>query len=129
MYLPKNIEKASFFYVDAHLRPAADEWGSLAACSWGLRRAMDYFVDDADIEENKMVVFGHSRLGKTSLWAGAPDQRLAAMAESVWSNDAQKDYADFLSRLKPHLKQYKDAGLYYFNSFDFDEHPEPTMKK
>ncbi|WP_430972333.1 beta-N-acetylhexosaminidase [Sunxiuqinia rutila] len=55
--------------------------------------------------------------------------RLAAMAESVWSDKGQKDYADFLERLKPHLKQYKEAGLYYFNPFDINEHPEPVMKK
>ncbi|MGQ7871331.1 beta-N-acetylhexosaminidase [Sunxiuqinia sp. sy24] len=55
--------------------------------------------------------------------------RLAAMAESVWSDKSQKDYADFLERLKPHLKQYQEAGLYYFNPFDVDEHPEPVMKK
>lgn len=55
--------------------------------------------------------------------------RLAAMAESVWSDKSQKDYADFLERLKPHLKQYKEAGLYYFNPFDINEYPEPLMKK
>lgn len=55
--------------------------------------------------------------------------RLAAMAESVWSDKGQKDYADFQKRLKPHLKQYKKAGLYYFNPFDAGEQPEPVMKK
>ncbi len=65
------------FYKVGQERPKINEWGSIAAWAFGLGKVLDYLDTDPEVDASKVVVFGHSRLGKTALWAAATDLRFA----------------------------------------------------
>lgn len=62
-----------------------DKWGALGVWAWSMSRMVDYLIqNETQIDKNKIIGVGHSRIGKATLWAGAEDPRFAI----VVSNDS-----------------------------------------
>ena len=65
------------FYTEEQWHSPARESGAISAWAWGVMRGIDCLCEQPEIDRDKIAVLGHSRLGKTALWAGANDPRIA----------------------------------------------------
>lgn len=59
-----------------------EQWGAIAAWSWGLSRIIDYLQTQPGVDAHRLGVQGHSRYGKTALVAAALDPRWAIVFAS-----------------------------------------------
>lgn len=58
--------------------------GAISVWAWGLMQMMDYLQhQDGVIYNNKVAVYGFSRLGKAAIWAGVNDERFAAVISNA----------------------------------------------
>lgn len=74
---PHATDGVRAFYRRLH--PQADRftWATISAWAWSGSRGVDYLETDPAIDAAKIAVIGHSRTGKTALWAAAQDTRFA----------------------------------------------------
>jgi hypothetical protein len=111
-------------------KPAADEWGAIGAWAWGASRVLDYFATDPAIDARRVALIGHSRLGKTVLWAGAQDPRFALVFSScageMGSALSHRDYGETIDDMAASFG-YQFAGNFqkypgHWNDLPVDAH-------
>jgi pimeloyl-ACP methyl ester carboxylesterase len=92
---------------------------AIGAWAWGASRAMDYFEKDVDIDPKKVIVVGHSRGGKASLWAAAQDRRFAACVTNCSGNSgaalARRQFGERISRINATFPHWFNTNYKKFN--------------
>lgn len=73
---------AGILYKDGTRK--ANATGKIAMWAWAAQRVMDYAQTLDNLDMSKSIVCGHSRLGKTALFAAATDERF----QYAYSNDS-----------------------------------------
>ena len=73
---------SAHYYKDGKRPP--DGTGKIGMWAFAASRVADYLCSLDCVDPNRLGVVGHSRLGKTALWAGANDERFT----HVFSNDS-----------------------------------------
>ncbi|MFN9687268.1 MAG: acetylxylan esterase [Bacteroidota bacterium] len=62
---------------DLNINPK--DWSAMSAWAWGLSKMLDVIKTLPELKNAKMILHGHSRMGKASLWAAANDTRFDAV--------------------------------------------------
>jgi hypothetical protein len=118
------------YYKPGQTEPAANEWGSIAAWAWGLSRIVDHLTTRDEIDPRRIAAIGHSRLGKTALYAGATDERIAIVCPHqsgtggcALSRDNDQETVERINKVFPHW--FNDNFVSFGNheeKLPFDQH-------
>jgi hypothetical protein len=95
--------------------PADGEWAAIGAWSWGVMRILDYLSTDSAVDAKHIALFGHSRLGKTALWASALDERIAAVYAScsgeMGAALARRDFGETVDDMAQNFPYWFTSGF------------------
>jgi hypothetical protein len=95
--------------------PGSGDWGAITAWAWGTSRILDYLQTDRAVDARRVALFGHSRLGKTALWASALDPRIAAVFSScageMGSALSRRDWGETVDDMAQNFPYWFSTGF------------------
>lgn len=101
-----------FADASGHLPVPGEKYSVIGTWAWGLSRMMDYVESDPLLDGGRAAVHGHSRLGKTSLWAGAVDPRFRlVIANCSGCGGGALHRRKIGENLSQHFQAHKDGGF------------------
>ncbi len=117
-------------YKKGQTWPEPDQWGSISAWAWCLSRCVDWFESVPYIDAERVAVIGHSRLGKTALWAGAQDKRFKVVISNCSGEGGaaltRRVFGESVQDLNHHFPHWFCQNFYQWNGKDreipFDQH-------
>lgn len=98
----------TLFFDEISPEEIRKKYSVIGSWAWGLSRALEVLQREESIDKNKIIVHGHSRLGKTALWAGATDQRFAMI---ISNNSGCGGAALHKRKFGENLSQHFEAHL------------------
>jgi hypothetical protein len=106
----------------------SDQWGAISAWAWGISRAIDYLETDPQVDAKRVAITGVSRLGKTVMWEGAHDTRVALVIASCSGEGgaalSRRNYGETIAHLtEPSRYPYQFAANYAKYAEHVDQFP------
>ena len=109
-----------------HLEPenyvrTDDSWATISAWSWGVSRVLDYLETDPEVDRDRVIPVGHSRGGKTALWAAATDPRFFS---AISNNSGCAGAAMHRTKQGEHIKDINITDWFCKNYTKFNDREE-----
>jgi len=124
-----------YLFEDQSKERPDDAWAALAAWAWGASLCMDHLVDDKMIASDKVAVLGHSRGGKTALWAGAEDPRFSLVISNESGNSgaalSRRSFGESVKRINDVFPNWFNKNYKKYNdnveNLPIDQHMLMTL--